>query len=235
MGSPASNHLARIVNSSAIFRFNYSQVIEQAIDEIIANARALSPAQLVGYSEQEYSHLAAKMRLLFAGGILDPTHPGADYVAATYFQLAMNTAFDFGVLTFAANPYYALKCKREERECDHKYISIMAAGIHHPATAHALRLLGQDCRGRGVFDKHPYGGVLRVELDMSVPFSMRTMEAACKWEDEIDDDRSPSDDQKDMLCKQLKTIEKKIGKHELTNLALKEGQAAECLKLINML
>lgn len=235
VGSPASNHLARVINSSAVFRFNYSRDIERAIHEVIAKASGLSPAQLVAYREQERSQLVAKMRSLFVGGIFDPTHPGWDYVAARYPQLAMNLQLDFGVLTFAANPYYVRKCELENRGCDHKYISIMAAGMHHPATAHALRLLGQDKRREPVFDQHPYGGVIRVELDLSVPLSRRTMEARCKWEDEADNDREPSANQKKLLLEQLEIVEGKIAKRGLKSLALQEGQAAECRKLIEHL
>jgi transcriptional regulator with XRE-family HTH domain len=235
VGSPASNHLARIINSSAVFRFNYSPDVENAIDEIITKAGSLSTAQLVGYREQERNRLVAKMRSLFVGGIFDPTHPDADYVAAQYAQLAMNMQLDFGVLTFAANPYYVLKCKQEGRACDHKYVSIMAAGIHHPATAHALRLLGQHCRREGVFDRHPYGGVIRVELDLNVPFSTRTMKASCRWEDMADKERKPADDQKKLLIDQLKVIGEKLGRRELKSLALTEAQAAECRKLIESL
>ena len=169
------------------------------------------------------------------GGIFDPTHPGWDYLAAPFTQLAMNTQLDFGVLTFAANPYYVRKCKLENRECDHKYISIMAAGMHHPATAHALRLLGQDSREKRVFDHHPYGGVIRVALDLSVPLSKRTMEALCKWEDEADNERRPSLDQKKLLLEQLEIIERRVAKRELKSLALREGQAAQCRELIKSL
>lgn len=235
VGSPASNHLARRINSSAVFRFNYSPAVENAINEIITKAVGLSTAELVAYRERERNGLVALNRLLFAGGIFDPTHPGEDYVAATYAQLPVRTQLDFGILTFAANPYYVLKCRHEGRVCDHKYVSIMAAGIHHPATAHALRLLGQDCRQEGVFDKHPYGGVIRVELDLSVPFSTRTIKASYRWEDVADKARKPSDDQKKLLLDQLEIIEKKLGKRELKGLALDEKQAVDCRRLIESL
>ncbi len=235
VGSPASNHLARKVNSSAVFHFNYSPDVEHAIDEAIAKARDSSPEEIAAYHEQERKRLVPKMRSLFVGGMFDPTYPDSDYQAAQYAQVAMNTQLDFGVLTFAANPYYARKCEIEKRECDHKYVSIMAAGIHHPATAHALRLLGQDCRRKGVFDRHPYGGVIRVQLDLNVPFSKRTMEATCEWEDEADSGRTPSNDQKRMLLDQLLDIEKRIRKRELKSLALHEGQPAQYRRLIESL
>lgn len=238
VGSPASNHLARIINSSAIFRFNYIQDIETAIKDIITKASGLSTELLGAYREDERNRLSAKVRSLFTGGIFDPTHPDSDYIAAHYSQRAINYHFDFGVLTFAANPYYVRKCELNgipESKCKHEYISIMAAGIHHPATAHALRLLGQDCRKKGIFDEHPYGGAIRVQLDQNTPFSKRTVEAPCEWEDVADSERTPSNDQKKLLLEQLEIIKRRIGKKELKNLALTEKQSAECHWLIEKL
>jgi len=233
-GSPAANHLARIVNRSAVFRFNYSRDTEQDIENVITKARNLSRAQLVAYQEEGRSDLVKRMRSLFNGGVFDPMHP-ADYVSATYSQLPSYTQFDFGVLTFASNPYYEMKCRRESKECDHKYISIMAAGIHHPATAHAIRLLGQDCRKEGIFAKHPYGGVIRVQLDLNIPFATRTMNAICQWEDAADRERKESENQKEELLRELEVIEKKVAKDELKNLALEEDQVTKCRKLIEKL
>ena len=231
IGSPAANHLARIINSLAVFRFNYSKDTEQVIADVIAKARTFTKAQLVAYQEGERGWLKKRMRAFFTGGIIDPTHPD-EYVVAKYAQIAQDIQLDFGVLTFAANPYYKMKCHRENRECDHKYVSIMAAGIHHPATAHALRLLGKDCRERGVFAKHPYGGVIRVELDVNIPFSNRTLKALRYWEDVTADEREESKNQKEDLLRELKVMEDKVTKGELRNLELEKGQAADCRGLI---
>ena len=237
-GSPACNHLARIVNKSAVFRFNYSKDTEQDIEDVIAKARKLTTrttrTQLVAYREEGRNDLVKRMRSLFNGGIFDPMHPD-DYVSAAYSQLPSFTQFDFGVLTFASNPYYEMKCRSESRECDHKYVSIMAAGIHHPATAHSLRLLGQDCRKTDIFAKHPYGGVIRVQLDLNIAFATRTMNALCQWEDAADKERMESENQKEDLLRELEVIEKKVAKGQLRNLALERGQAAECSKLIEKL
>jgi transcriptional regulator with XRE-family HTH domain len=233
-GSPAGNHLARIINRSAVFRFNYSKDTEQDIEDVITKARNLSRPELVAYRERERNDLVKRMRSLFTGGIFDPMHPD-DYVSAAYSQLPSFTQFDFGVLTFASNPYYEMKCRIEHRECDHKYVSIMAAGIHHPATAHALRLLGQDERDNGIFIKHPYGGVIRVELDLGTPFATRTMNAYCQWEDLADKERKEPEDQKEELVRELKVIETKVARGELKNLALVKGQAAASQELIEKL
>jgi hypothetical protein len=96
--------------------------------------------------------------------------------------------FDFGILTFAANPFYEALCQREGRQNDHRYVSILAAGIHHPATAHALRKLSREAREAREFKSHPYGGVLCVVLDLQTPFFDRTEQARCDWEDVLDDE-----------------------------------------------
>jgi transcriptional regulator with XRE-family HTH domain len=231
IGSPAANHLARIINSSAVFRFNYSKDTEQVLADAIAKARIFTKAQLVAYQEKERGWLKKRMRAFFTGGIIDPTHPD-EYVVAKYAQIAREIQLDFGVLSFAANPYYQMKCRREDRECDHKYVSIMAAGIHHPATAHALSLLGRDCRESGIFARHPYGGVIRVELDLNTPFSNRTLKALRNWEDVADNEREESKNQKEDLLRELKVMEEKVTKDKLRNLELEKGQAADCRGLI---
>jgi hypothetical protein len=234
VGSPAANHLARKINSSAIFRFNYSKEAGEAIEELIDRARDLpTSTQLAAYKEQHQIGFEKRIRSLFAGGILDPTYPD-EYVAAKYTQRAQQVQYDWGVVTFCANPYYEALCKREGRENDHRYVSIMAAGIHHPGTAHALRQLGVENRER-TFEKHPFGGVLRVDLDMGAHFSTRVEKAACRWEDEADRFRSAPDDQKAMLVEHLSAIAKDLKNRRLRHLELEAKQADACLTLIKRL
>jgi len=234
IGSPAANHLARLVNRSAVFRFNYSSDADKAIEAAINRARELTHAELPGYYDRDREELKRRMRALFTGGIFDPTQPDG-FVAAQYAQLAANTQFDFGVLTFAANTFYEAKCRSKGPDSDHKYVSIMAAGIHHPATAHAVRRLGRDQRDRGVFASHPYGGVLRVVLELSIPFAERVEVAECLWEDVADSDRSESDDQKAILTRELTRIGQKLARGELKNLELTAQQALACRELIEKL
>ena len=234
IGSPAANHLARMANRSAVLRFNYSSDADQAIEAAIDRARKLTRAELPGYYEKDREELKRRMRALFTGGIFDPTYPDG-FVAAQYAQLAANTQFDFGVLTFAANPFYAARYRDDPEANDHKYVSIIAAGIHHPATAHAVRQLGRDQRDKGVFARHPYGGVLRVVLDLSIPFSERVERAECLWEDAANPNRSRSDDQKADLVRQLTQIEAKLAKGELKNLELSADRARACRVLIERL
>ncbi len=243
IGSPAANHLSRKINKSAVFHFNYSTECESEIQRIIETAKVKekeSIRQLEAYQEEiqrpeVHTILKRNMRALFNGGIFDPTYSHGNYVAASYSQLGTIVEYDFGVLTFAANPYYLMKCQRDNKECDHKYVSIMAAGIHHPATSHALRFLGKDCRDEGFFDEHPYGGVIRVKLDLNKPFPVRTIEAVCEWEDSADGSRNQNKNSKAGLLRELKSIENKITKGELRNLALDNGQVADYTSLIKQL
>ncbi len=234
VGSPAANHLARKINSSAIFCFNYSKKAQEAIEELIDQAKSLPTlTQLAAYKEQHQSDLEKRIRSLFAGGIFDPTYPD-EYVAAKYAQRAQQVQLDWGVVTFAANPYYAALCKKEGRKNDHRYVSILAAGIHHPGTAHALRQLSVEQRER-VFEKHPFGGVLRVELDLNEHFSTRVENAACRWEDEADRARKESDDQQQMLLNNLSDIKEQLEKKQLRHLELESNQVQAGLRLLQSL
>lgn len=231
IGSPASNHLARMVNGSAVFRFNYSREAEETITREIEKARGMTKAQLSAYQVDLREQLSSRKRALFAGGICDPTNPPT-YVTATYAQIAANVQFDFGVLTFCANPFYERLCRQQGRENDHKYVAILAAGIHHPATAHAVRLLGRDTR-RTAFDTHPYGGVIRVVLDIDEPFSERTEKAAWFWDDEADEAHLPTSDQKDRLLDELAKIESNLRDGKQIGLELRSAdQAAGARELI---
>jgi len=236
IGAPAANHLARLANKGAVFRLNYSQGAEAEIEATLRHAATLTRTGLAALQEasRDDQTLSKTMRSLLTGGIFDPTYPD-EYVAAKYTQIAGQAQLDFGVLTFAANPFYAAKCLLERRENDHRFVAIVAAGVHHPATAHAVRVLGQDQRDRGAFDRHPYGGVLRVVLDLDIPFAERTELATWLWEDQADSSRLEPDDQGADLLRELATIEAKLPKGELKNLELTAEQAGACRALIGKL
>jgi hypothetical protein len=58
---------------------------------------------------------------------------------------------DFAVVSLGRNPY---------AEAAKPFFAILAAGVHHPGTAHAVRFLSQPEQ----FAHHPFGGVLEVEV-----------------------------------------------------------------------
>ena len=235
IGSPAVNHLSRRINRSSIFRFNINSDVDEGLEEIISTAKAKSKSkdELALFYQESAEDLTKLMRYLFVGGIVDPTYPKGDYVTSTYHKMPGNTDLDFGVLSFGANPFYAAKCEAEGRPNDHKYVSIFAAGVHHPATAHAIRQLGSYGKETGVFDQHPYGGVFRVELDLQQTFfSDRVRDGEFQWEDDADDQRTPIEDQGDCLISELEYIENERRLENLNTLQMKPEHALEARRLV---
>lgn len=238
IGSPAVNHLSRRINRSSIFRFNINTDVDEGLEDIIVTAKAKSKSkdELALFYQESAEDLTKLMRYLFVGGIVDPTYPKGDYVTSTYHKMPGNTDMDFGVLSFAANPFYAAKCQAEGRPNDHKYVSIFAAGIHHPATAHAIRQLGSYGKENGAFDQHPYGGVFRVELDLQQNFfSDRVRDGEFQWEDDADDQRTPIEDQGQCLLSELEYIENERRLENLNTLQLKPEHALNARKLVQAL
>ncbi|MDC0325329.1 helix-turn-helix domain-containing protein [bacterium] len=238
IGSPAVNHLSRRINRSAIFRFNINSEVDEGLEQIISTAKAKSKSkdELALFYQESAEDLTKLMRYLFVGGIVDPTYPKGDYVTSTYHKMPGNTDMDFGVLSFAANPYYAAKCAAEGKPDDHKFVSIFAAGVHHPATAHAIRQLGNFGKETGVFDQHPYGGVFRVELDLQQAFfSDRVRDGEFQWEDDADDQRTPIEDQGKCLLSELEYIENERRLENLNTIQLKPEHALEARQLVQAL
>ncbi len=237
IGSPAANHLARLINRTSVFRFNCSVAMDCAVDQIIAKAREYTPAGLVAYQEECRLTLAEIMLSFFTGGIIDPTYP-SDYLRASHVDRisgARTPGFDYGLLSFAANPFYEAKCRAEGRRNDHRYISILAAGIHHPATAHTVRLLGEDMRARGIFDDHPLGGVVRVSLDPNLAFSERVEAAECEWVESTLDSPQTARHARNSIVRELNGIVKRKRRGELQKLELTLDQVQDCIALVESL
>lgn len=234
LAGPKVNHLTRRVNETAVFRLNYSPQVVKGLEADVARARDMTGKELAAHQERTRPHLAGRMQPLVTGGIFDPTDTD-DYLAAKYDLIAGRPELDFAVLTFAANPFYELKCRWENRPNDHRYVAILAAGIGHAGTAHALRWLGRKQRDEGVFCKHPYGGVLRVVSDPALDPPERLDGAVCQWEDTADGARKEPNDQRGDLLKALTDIERRLGRGELRNLELTAEQAGACRELIEKL
>jgi hypothetical protein len=179
VGSPGSNHLARRcllgrpktgwLHAAPIFRFNLPQSVLQKIEEFVESLDGLRPRELVGKQAEEQTERAMKnwLRYLFAGGILDPTHTGH-----WVHGLDLNLARDYGLVTIARNPF------SESR--DTPYLCVMVAGFHLFGTAHALKMFGNPEK---TFSKHPYGGVVKVHIDTTLPFAKRFDDATPEWDD----------------------------------------------------
>ena len=238
IGSPAVNHLARRINRSSIFRFNINHEVDEGLEAIINQARIKSRSkdELALFFQDSQEDLTKLMRYLFVGGIIDPTYPTGDYITSTYHSMPGNVDLDFGVLSFAANPFYEAQCRAEGRVNDHAFVSIFAAGIHHPATAHAIRQLGSHGRSQHVFSNHPYGGVFRVELDLNQAFfSDRVREGLFQWEDDADDQRGSIEDQGGLLASELEYMENERRLENLNTLQIRPDQAAAAKDLLHHL
>jgi hypothetical protein len=56
----------------------------------------------------------------------------------------------------------------------------MVAGFHLFGTAHALKMLENPGK---TFAKHPYGGVVKVNINTALPFAKRFDDATPEWDD----------------------------------------------------
>ncbi|HUS90759.1 MAG TPA: helix-turn-helix transcriptional regulator [Phycisphaerae bacterium] len=234
VGSPAHNHYARRVNRTAIHRYNYPPQLDEDIERTLDRARGLSQAQLAAEKETGSGVLRRRMDSLFVGGILDPMCRPR-YLLARLAERVGREDLDFGVLTFATNPFYQGQCLREGRENDHRRVAILASGIHHPATAHALRRLSADSRNDGTLRDHPYGGVLSVEFDPDCPPADRARLGRCRWEPADEESSHRAEDRRAALLEALTAMEKGLAEGRLRDLEMTPAQAADCRRLIEAL
>jgi len=165
IGSPASNHLARMINSDAIFRFNLQKGFKETYKEVLQDLSISKYGEVPEHRRQEHlKNLKRHMTQFYAFGIIDPEYE------ENVRGFALPADIDFGTITFAANPYY--------KGDDFQYIAIIVAGFHHPATVWALRWLSQ----KDKFVKRPYGGVVKVKIDTELPWEERMRKSECFWD-----------------------------------------------------
>jgi transcriptional regulator with XRE-family HTH domain len=160
IGSPASNHLARIINPHAIFRFNLQEGFRETFKEVLQDFLVSVPEK----RDEHLKNLRRQMTQFYAFGIIDPIYP------KNIRGFALRADIDFGTITFAANPYY--------KGDDFQYVAIIVAGFHHPATVWALRQLSE----KEEFLKRPYGGVVKIKLNIERPWEERMCQAECLWD-----------------------------------------------------
>jgi len=75
---------------------------------------------------------------------------------------------DFGVVSLARNPF----------AINDDYVCIIAAGIHGPGTAHAVKALTR----HDLFEEHPLGGVIEVSLAKWTDWRTRFERVGWKWQ-----------------------------------------------------
>lgn len=168
LGSPASNHLARSVNSASIFRFNLRSDFKDNIDEALPDLRAITDTQaLVQWKRDNLDSLKKWINAFFTGGIVDP-------LEGDVRGYALRADLDYATITFAANPFYGGD--------DFRYVAIMVAGFHHPGTARALAVLAKSNEENIDFSGHPYGGVLEVRINQGLPWEDRMRHSRASWD-----------------------------------------------------
>lgn len=177
VGSPGSNHLARRClmrkplpgwrAAVPIISFNIHQHVLEQIEKYLDSLSGRNAAQLVGEqgNPQTKKQLKHWLHCLFGGGIIDPTNHD-------WWKRAddVRPALDFGLISLGRNPF---------AESD-KYVCIFAAGIHMLGTAHAIRMLANPKN----FADHPFGGVLRVDVDVQDQFAKRFDTSRSNWDSE---------------------------------------------------
>lgn len=169
IGSPAANLCARIVNQHAAFRFAVKPEAQQATDLLI---RELAPdipfpkrfrAKLDPNDDnnrprlRELHHLHTEFS---KSGFIDPVN----YKALR--GTVLKSYLDFGIVSLGRNPW------------DPNGLVVFAAGIHGPGTAAAVQML-IDPR---TFDQRPMGGVFKVEISQTQPWSRRYEFLEPEWD-----------------------------------------------------
>lgn len=181
LGSPAGNHLARLINKDALFRFNLDARSVGDLDAILTQARAgaSDSFRLQEIRRDQESTLKFAMRRMFAGGLFDPTYKH-------FFRgSAISDAKDFGVISLARHPYAT----------GPEYVCILVAGLHLPGTMHSLRMLAQ-CEQ---FRAHPYGGIVDISIPVGLAWERKLERCKAEW-----DRKTDPDDEYEAICQGLK-------------------------------
>jgi transcriptional regulator with XRE-family HTH domain len=204
LGSPASNHLSRIINAQAIFKFNLRLDFYNGLGKLIEDVRKVRTLGELKDHTALATDLKGWMRSFFAGGIVDPLKEDVRGYAIPGDK-------DFATITFAVNPYAP--------KDDFSQVAILVAGFHHPGTAWALRCLAQ-MEENVKFTDHPYGGVLEVSIDENMLWENRMRSVKPQWDTEAYD--------KDDLLKALEAVKSK----KSALMPIKDEDADICGKLV---
>ena len=157
--SPSANYGTRMAISTTMFPFSIDQETFEAEQEV---SQQLAPIayqmdELAAYMSDERNarRLNNLLNAFAKPGFVDPIN----FIQAR--GSAARGSMDFGIVTFAKNPWAKPEDKR---------LAIVLAGVRGPATAAAIKLLSSKERP---FDKHPFGGVFRVSISNVAPWEDR--------------------------------------------------------------
>jgi len=223
LGSPASNHLARRCllsrqnrvkgwqPAAPLFRFNLPKFVLQNIESFISSVAGMTAKELVAKQDDQSisSNMKAWLHYLFTGGILDPSG-GPHWLRG--FDL--NSQRDYGLVSLARNPFSDPSRK--------PFMCIMVAGFHLFGTAHSLKILSNADKA---FEKHPFGGVIKVDINNGLQFASRFDESTAEWDDPKGYDPVQV---RDGLMK-LKDD------HQYETLHISEDEIDECLEFVDVL
>lgn len=163
IGSPASNLFAREFNENFFFRFAISREAKRHWQEKRDKMYQLSrPVDFTKFYWDNKENLKQIMRLFKPPGFIDFNY--------RHLKLGMDVvqSRDFAVISLGRNPFSDPK---------DRFFAILVAGIHHPATANALRALSKP----EFFLDHPFGGILEVQ----VPSDEKVLEEI-KWHNKVE-------------------------------------------------
>jgi len=169
IGSPAANHIARMVNETAFFRFMINSSTRQEIkrfnDQIKANRTNMAFLRnYVDQLAQDGERIRYYLNQLRRSGFIDPTY---EFKTRGFY---IDNDADYGVISLCRNPY------ADSAE----FIAILAAGVHLPATMQSLILLSN---ANDEFRERQLGGVFRVTL-YAAEWARRMENAVPAWSTE---------------------------------------------------
>jgi len=168
IGSPAANHLARIVNETALFWFkldartrNETKRIMQEIQRIGLNAPRLQEYGKDSRRRAEIRHFTAQHKRL---GFIDPTYDLLER------GMTRPPNGDYGVVAVSRNPYAE----------NANYVAILAAGAGLPGTMHSINLLAE---AKNQFKFRQLGGIFHVTM-RDTNWSQKMEDATYEWSTE---------------------------------------------------
>lgn len=206
VGSPGTNLVARMVNSSVPFPFNIPAEVYEDEEKIRDELEKIGPYQdeLLQYKEKHEDRLNALMNEFRGNGFFDPirmevrgTHSGASR--------------DYGVVTVGLNPF------------SNKHLAVIVAGTHLPGTMGAMKLLSNPEN----FRQRPLGGIIRVYIPGSLPWPRRVVESRPYWD-------TPSYTITE-LDERWQTISKDNSTLDSLRVSINEKQIEAVLKLMNLI
>ena len=169
IGSPASNLFTREYNDHFLFRFAISKEAAHKWRGKREEMRGLkTPAELQYFRQRCEPDLKQTMRLFKQPGFVDLNY--------SHLKLGIDPAEnrDFAVVSIGTNPFAAPGAL---------YFAILAAGVHLPGTAHAVKFLAEPKH----FVGHPFGGILEVQVPSddcvsdAVPWHRKIEQSRADW------------------------------------------------------